>query len=389
MVILSLTYFAILKGMAALFDMKTTMLIFAGDNNCDLYHDGHGINAVVKLGSFCPIIQKPFPFKDMTQDFARSHITRYIWQVSIRLLVVHHLKMASLLTNPKPHILRAFNMVLVCLSVPICSAKHNPRHNIMDSYLCFWCFFPHWVFLGFCLSWHVINFMFIMWGRRLKRFTSKNLWPSQGRCKNLWHLQGKEHHQCFRVSKGDIFGISKEENAFGFTTSFADVNSEQLNMQVHSNTDSVFFVWDNSTTGHICNDIQKLVQGTIWQTNKSLTTANGTGSCLQEGTVKIRLINDTGTQHIFILDNCLYHPDSPVNLLSMRWLAEKFLDANGNPDEETCIESRYSTHVLTWSFGQFKKRFPTPVSGLPEFLFDKGFCAYKSFCMQAQTLNVT
>ena len=99
---------------------------------------------------------------------------------------------------------------------------------------------------------------------------------------------------------------------------------------------------------------------------------NGTGSCLQEGTVKIRLIDDAGTQHIFILDNCLYHPESPVNLLSTRHLAEKFLDADGNPDKETRIESRYSTHVLTWSFGQFKKTFPTPVSGLPELLFNEG-----------------
>jgi len=85
------------------------------------------------------------------------------------------------------------------------------------------------------------------------------------------------------------------------------------------------------------------------------------------------------------LDNCLYHPESPVNLLSTRRLAEKFLDADGNPDEETRIESRYSTHVLTWSFGQFKKTFPTPVSGLPELLFDEGFRTYKSFCMQCHS----
>jgi hypothetical protein len=129
------------------------------------------------------------------------------------------------------------------------------------------------------------------------------------------------------ASKGDasIFGTSKGDSiisafegdifgAFGFTTSFADVISEQLNTQVHFDTDSVCFVCDNSTTGHICNDIWKFVEGTIRQTNKSLMTANGTGSCLQEGTVKIRLIDDVGTQHIFILDNCLYHPNTPVNL---------------------------------------------------------------------------
>jgi hypothetical protein len=74
-----------------------------------------------------------------------------------------------------------------------------------------------------------------------------------------------------------------------------------------------------------------------------------------------------------------------VNLLSTRCLAEKFLDTDDNPDKETHIESQYSTDVLTWSFGQFKKTFPTLVSGLPELLFDEGFRTYKSFCMQAQS----
>ncbi len=190
------------------------------------------------------------------------------------------------------------------------------------------------------------------------------------------------------ISEGAIC-ISKGANTLGFTTSLADVDTEQLNTQVHFDTDSLFFVCDNSTTGHICNDIRKFVPGSIRQTNKSLTIANGTGSCLQEGIVKIRLIDDMGTQHIFVLDNCLYHPESPVNLLSTRRLAEKFLDADENPDKETRIESRYLTHVLTWSFGQFKKTFPTPVSGLPELLFDAGFNAYKSFCSQVHSTYAT
>jgi hypothetical protein len=42
-------------------------------------------------------------------------------------------------------------------------------------------------------------------------------------------------------------------------------------------------------------------------------------------------------------------------------------------------------HVLTWSFMQFKKTFPTPVSGLPELLFDEGFRTYKPFCIQAES----
>ncbi len=146
-----------------------------------------------------------------------------------------------------------------------------------------------------------------------------------------------------KINKGNstsIFGVSKGANDLsscllhGFTTSFVDVDSEQLNTQTYFDTDTTFFVCDNSTTGHICNDIQKFVSGTLQQTNKSLTTANGTGPCLQEGTVCIQLQDDMGTEDVFILDNCLYHPDSPVNLLSMRRLAEKFIDESGNPDKD-------------------------------------------------------
>jgi hypothetical protein len=70
---------------------------------------------------------------------------------------------------------------------------------------------------------------------------------------------------------------------------------------------------------------------------------------------------------------------------STRLHAEKFTDSQGNHDKQTRIESRYSTHVLTWSFGYFKKPSPTPLSSLPELLFDKGFQAYKSFCMQVSS----
>jgi hypothetical protein len=159
----------------------------------------------------------------------------------------------------------------------------------------------------------------------------------------------------------------------GYTTSFADANSEKIDTQIHFNTDSNFFVYNNSMTGHICNNIRKFIPGSLWQSNKSLTTANVTGPCLQEEMVQLQLIDDNGMKHTFILNNCLFHPNSLVNLLSIRQLAEKFTDSNKNPDEQTRIESRYSTHVLTWSFGNFGKIFSTPISSLPELLFDERF----------------
>jgi hypothetical protein len=44
---------------------------------------------------------------------------------------------------------------------------------------------------------------------------------------------------------------------------------------------------------------------------------------------------------------------------------------------------------LTWSFGKFKKTFPTPLSGFPELLFDEGFTALKSFCMEISSYSTT
>jgi hypothetical protein len=186
-----------------------------------------------------------------------------------------------------------------------------------------------------------------------------------------------------------LFPSKGECNISGFTTLLANADSEQMNTQVHFDTDSIFFVCDNSTTGHICNDVKKFIPGSLRQSNKSLTSANGTGPCLQEGAVRLQLIDDDGQKHTFILDNCLFHPNSPVNLLSTQCLAEKFIDSNGYPDEQTQIELQYSTHTLIWSFGKFKKTFPTLVSGLPELLFDEGFHEYKSFCTQMLSYAAT
>ena len=46
------------------------------------------------------------------------------------------------------------------------------------------------------------------------------------------------------------------------------------------------------------------------------------------------------------------------------------------------INSKYSTHKLTWCFGKYTKTFSTPVSGLPELFFDKRFRAFKSYCLK-------
>jgi len=206
-------------------------------------------------------------------------------------------------------------------------------------------------------------------------------------CRNTMDSEGvfeasQDCHDTLHSEGDDIIITEPTMNTYALTTCLADVDQERMNTQVPFGTDSVFFVCDNSSTGHICNEVSKFVPGTMRDTLRRLTTANGTGPCLREGTVRVHLIDDNSKRHAFLLENCIYLPESPVSLLSTRRLAEKFLDKDGNPDEDTAINSKYSTHKLTWCFGKYTKTFPTPVSGLPELLFDEGFQAFKSFCLE-------
>ena len=164
----------------------------------------------------------------------------------------------------------------------------------------------------------------------------------------------------------------------------ANVDEEKLNTQEHFDSDSVFFVCDNASTGHICND-SSLFVGELQASSCQLITATSSSICIQEGTVKLRLTDDDGKIHIFILADCIYHPESPVNILSTRRLAESFPDADGNLDKTMRICSHYSLHTIIWDQEKFTKTFPTPVLGLPELLFIGGFSLYHSYCIQIKS----
>ena len=68
-------------------------------------------------------------------------------------------------------------------------------------------------------------------------------------------------------TKLSVSSYSGYNHLHGFTTSFADADTKHLNIQVPFDTYSIFFDCDNSTTGHICNDLLKFIPGTLQQTN--------------------------------------------------------------------------------------------------------------------------
>jgi hypothetical protein len=72
--------------------------------------------------------------------------------------------------------------------------------------------------------------------------------------------------------------------------------------------------------------------------------------------------------------------ESPVNILSVRCLAEQFTDSNGHVDRRgTGIESIFEQHTLFWNKRQFSKTFYTAQSGYPECLFNSGYTRFNAY----------
>lgn len=145
------------------------------------------------------------------------------------------------------------------------------------------------------------------------------------------------------------------------------------------NTDSSFWICDNSATGHICKDLT-LFQGELTPSIFDVGSATGKASPDLMGKVQLRLMDDEGVDHVFNLDNVQYVATSPFNIMSVRRLAEQFTDSDGKIDHRgTGITSIFEEHTLFWNKRKYKKTFYTLQSGLPECLFNTGYSRLKAY----------
>ena len=111
-------------------------------------------------------------------------------------------------------------------------------------------------------------------------------------------------------------------------------------------------------------------------------SATGISTLNLMGTVTFRITDNEGAKHSFTLKNVNYLPNSPVNILSLRRLAELYPDDAGHPDcNGTGISSGYDSHTLYWDSARFSKTFHTASSGLPECLFSSGYSKLDAFSM--------
>jgi hypothetical protein len=120
------------------------------------------------------------------------------------------------------------------------------------------------------------------------------------------------------------------------------------------NTDSSFWVCDNSATGHICNN-KYLFSGEMVPLIYIGGAATGTAEPTLMGMVVLRTTDNSGKKHV-ILTHINYIPNSAVNLLSTRVLSKQYVDENGFDKQGTGVWSAYDTHVLIWDHGRYSKQ---------------------------------
>ena len=85
-------------------------------------------------------------------------------------------------------------------------------------------------------------------------------------------------------------------------------------------TDSTTMVYDNSANVHICNK-RNMFGGEIRKcTNQGVATIGGKGHQPSGiGTVRWIWRNDSGKSHEYLVEDALFSPQSPINILSMTW----------------------------------------------------------------------
>ena len=144
-------------------------------------------------------------------------------------------------------------------------------------------------------------------------------------------------------------------------------------------SDSVQVVVDNSATTHVWNVLDDFQPGTLYYFEPDddvgvITVDKEESKPIGKGTVHAYLIDSRGIRRKLVLEDALYFPNSPVNVLGVTKLAETLDDYDG-----TWIKTMRNTSHFVWDHEQYELEFQHPNSNLPMVSMNKGFSKYSSF----------
>ena len=146
-------------------------------------------------------------------------------------------------------------------------------------------------------------------------------------------------------------------------------------------TDGIPFVVDNSATGIICN-VRKLFVGPLTPTRVTLETAEGLSTKTKYvGTLRLVLTDDAHKHHSYNVANCVFDPDTPINILGVPFLGKHFGDQSSEFDEmdgTTVCSGSTKSHFI-WDHSKHERHFMHGSSELPELYLYAGTGYFTAF----------
>ena len=150
---------------------------------------------------------------------------------------------------------------------------------------------------------------------RLKEIVTWNSWILRETLLQIFSFIRKMSSLFLKVPHNISFGTTCTQ-LHGFTTlAYSRLTQAHANSMSSFDTDSSFWVCNNSATGHICND-KALFHGKLVPSIYIVGAATGSMEPSLMGTVLLKVTDDNGENHTFPLTHVNYMPNSPVNLLS-------------------------------------------------------------------------
>jgi hypothetical protein len=144
-------------------------------------------------------------------------------------------------------------------------------------------------------------------------------------------------------------------------------------------SDSVPVVIDNSANTHIWSILDHFLEGSLEYFNDNaevgvLTIGDDASRPLGKGSVPIVIVDNAGVHQQILLEDVLYFPQTPVNILGVSKLAAQFEDKDG-----TWIKSRWKRSTFTWNHEKFVCDFEHASCRLPVLDVMAGFKSFGSF----------
>ena len=134
-------------------------------------------------------------------------------------------------------------------------------------------------------------------------------------------------------------------------------------------------VCDNRVNVHICNK-QNMFVGEIRKCTNQVVATIGGKSHQPSGIGTARWIwrEDSGKSHEYLVEDALFSPQSPINILSMTCFARQLNDLTGNG-----IDTKQLQSCFYWDSSKYSLKIHHPPSNLPEISINEGFALSNMF----------